>query len=92
MADQSKLISLLQELRAFLARPDNDFSWSSWEDSEVALREIDAFISVARSGAVPDLEILLLPTGPAQEISLSSGWANEFLVLANRIEAEVAHA
>ena len=56
------------------------------------MREIDAFISVARSGAVPDLEILLLPTGPAQEISLSSGWANEFLVLANRIEAEVAHA
>jgi len=92
MADQSKLVSLLQELRALLARPDNDFSWSSWGDSGAALREIDAFISVARSGAVPDLEILLVPTGPAQEVSLSSGWANEFLSLTNRIEAEVEHA
>ncbi|GAA0713284.1 hypothetical protein GCM10009105_16660 [Dokdonella soli] len=92
MADQSKLVSMLQEFRGLLARPDNDFSWSSWENSETALREIDAFISVAKSGAVPDLGILLVPTGPAQEVSLSSGWADEFLTLADRIEAEVERA
>jgi hypothetical protein len=90
MADQSKLISQLQELRALLARPDNDFSWSSWENSEAALREIDSFISVAESGALPDIGILLVPTGPAQEVSLSSGWAEEFLAIANRIGVAVA--
>ena len=92
MAEQSKLLGLLQELRSFLARPSNDFLWSSWENSEAALREIDAFISVAKSGTVPNLGILLAPTGPAQEVSESSGWANEFLALANRIEAEIGHA
>jgi hypothetical protein len=89
MSDEA-IVSLLEKLRILLARPGNDFSWSSWEDSAAAVQEIDSFIALAKEGHTPDLNILLVPTGPAQEVSLSSGWADEFLDIANRLEAEVA--
>jgi hypothetical protein len=36
--------------------------------------------------------VLFLPTGPIQEVSLSSGWAQEFLDLADRYDQAVAEA
>jgi hypothetical protein len=38
------------------------------------------------------LDVLFLPTGPIQEVSLSSGWGDEFLQLAERYDAAVAVA
>jgi hypothetical protein len=78
------------ELRALLARPENDFSWSSWADQTTALAEIDRHLDWIRRGAVPELGVLLMPTGPAQEVSLSSGWGSEFLQVAERIEQELS--
>jgi len=86
----SKLVSVLREAREFLARPDNDYAWSSWNDAADALREIDGLISRIESGDMPkrlDLEVLFAPTGPIQEVSLSSGWGQEFLGLADRFDA-----
>ena len=80
----------LLELRALLERPDNDFSWSSWPDRAAALVEIDQHLSWIRAGGVPDLSLLLIPTGPAQEVSLSSGWGDAYLAIAERIEHELA--
>jgi hypothetical protein len=78
------------DLRALLARQENDFSWSSWADQTAALAEIDRHLDWIRRGAVPDLSALLMPTGPAQEVSLSSGWGTEFLQVAERIEQELS--
>jgi hypothetical protein len=78
------------ELRALLARPDNDFSWSSWPDQAAALAELDQHLSCIRRGRVPDLSMLLVATGPAQEVSLSSGWGDAYLAVAERIEHELA--
>jgi hypothetical protein len=36
------------------------------------------------------LDVLLLPTGSIEEVSLSSGWAHEFLELASRYDAAIA--
>jgi len=83
-------MQVLGEARGFLARPDNDFAWSSWHSAADALREIDGLISRITSGDMPkrlDLEVLFAPTGPIQEVSLSSGWGNEFLSLAERFNA-----
>ena len=82
-----RLEAVLLETRALLARPGNDFSWSSWRDQEAALAEIDELIAEVRRGGKPDtLDVLFLPAGPIQEVSLSSGWAQEFLDLANRYD------
>jgi hypothetical protein len=87
------LIEVFSKARELLARPDNDFTWSSWEDAPAALREIDGIVSRLESGVMPgraSMEVLFFPTGPMQEVSLSSGWGEEFIALANRFDAAIA--
>ena len=84
-----KLLAILREVRYLLARPENDFSWSGWNDETTALGEIDALIGGITRGEIPELtslKVLFAPTGPIQELSASSGWGNEFLALANRFD------
>ena len=73
-----------------LAMPENDFSWSSWEDQKAALDEIDAHIEQVLAGVVPNIHVLYAPTGPIQEVSLSSGWGHEFIALADRFDNAMA--
>lgn len=83
------LLDIFQRARDLVARPDNDFAWSSWRDAEHALEEIDGIISRLRTGDVPErfeMSILFAPTGPMQELSLSSGWGNRFLQLASEFD------
>ena len=95
MNARQEMIDVHLQARALLALPGNDFSWSSWEDSSAALSELDGLIAVLEGGQVPrklDLSVLFAPTGPIQEASLSSGWANVFLELAAKyddVEARV---
>lgn len=83
------MLAVLAEVRVLLARPGNDYSWSSFVDATAALAEIDALSAVVRDGgAVPvGLRVLFAPTGPIQEVSLSSGWGDEFVRLADRFDA-----
>jgi hypothetical protein len=87
--NSAALLDALEETRQLLARPDNRFEWSSWHNAGAALREIDALIEGVRNGQLPDatqLRVLFAPTGPLQEVSLSSGWADAYLALADRID------
>jgi hypothetical protein len=90
-----ELISVLREARELLARRTNDFCWSPWEDQEQALREVDSVIGSLQAGDAVDLgliRVFFLPTGPIQEVSLSSGWGEEFIRLADRADAALARA
>jgi hypothetical protein len=96
MSDGKKeLADVLREAREWLSRAGNDFSWSSWEDTHDALAEVSGHIAVLDAGKLPpklDLTVLFAPTGPIQEVSLSSGWGDEFLTLASRFDAAVERA
>jgi hypothetical protein len=83
------LIDVMLEARRLLALPGNDFSWSSFIDQEAALEEIDAHIQSVREGST-NAGVLFVATGPVQEVSLSSGWGDEFVALAHRYDAAVA--
>jgi hypothetical protein len=88
-----KLISIFEDARGLIAYPGNDFSWSSWAGREDAIEELAGILSALRSGILPDelsLEVLFAPTGPMQEVSLSSGWGGEFLALAERFDEAMA--
>ena len=87
-----KLISVIRETRTYLAREANDYSWSSWNDQEDALAEIDSILAQLENGSVPDIEVLFAPTGPIQEVSMSSGWSREFLQLAEQFDEAYAMA
>lgn len=89
------LFNVLREARTLLALPDNDFSWSSWQGTEAAIREIDDLMLRVESGSLPprlDLEVLFAPTGPIQEVSVSSGWGQDFIRLADRFDAAAEDA
>ena len=76
-----ELVDVLRECRALLARPDSDYLWSSWEDADAALEEIDGIIASIEQGEPLSQwwSVIFAPTGPMQEVSLSSGWGDEFL-------------
>ena len=95
MPQVATLLLVLEEARALLAAADNDFAWSSWRDREDALGEIDTILSELRAGILPNaltLNVLFAPTGPLQEVSLSSGWGDAFIALAERFDAAMASA
>ena len=90
MARLDGLITVMSEIRELLASPDNDFAWSSWRDQEAALAGIDGLIGQLRQGSLPALSSLFAPTGPIQEVSISSGWGERFLALAERLDTELS--
>jgi hypothetical protein len=90
---KESLLEVLRETRALLARPDNDFNWSSWESAADALAELDGFISHIEAGRSFDgskLSILFAPTADIQEVSVSSGWGDEFCRIAERFDSAFA--
>jgi hypothetical protein len=89
--DTAALLAVLDDVRALLALPDNDYSWSSFGDAEAALAELAGLRAgvVAGSPDVFTLRVLFAPTGPIQEVSLSSGWGHEFLAVAERFDAAI---
>jgi hypothetical protein len=79
-----ELIDVFEKAREFVLREGNDFSWSGWDDRDEALVEIHNILAAIGSGEVPtNARVLFLPTGPLQELSLSSGWGDEFIALAS---------
>jgi hypothetical protein len=84
-----ELVDVLRECRALLARPDSDYLWSSWEDADAALEEVDGIIAAIELGEPLSRwwSVIFAPTGPMQEVSLSSGWGDEFITLADRWDA-----
>jgi hypothetical protein len=86
------LISVLNEAITRLVMPDNDFNWSRWSGAGEAVSEIKSHITSIQSGDLSrtwDLSILFGATGPIQEVSMSSGWGDEFLTLAKRFDDAV---
>jgi hypothetical protein len=86
--DRENLVEVLRQARDLLSRPENDFLWSSWENAQHATREIDRLIAEVAGGGLPGdaLQSVFAPSGPLQEVSLGSGWAEEFLTLAARFD------
>lgn len=88
--DRAELLAVLQTARRLLAQPANDFVWSDWAGRDAALAEIDGLIARITGGDLPpqlEVSVLFAPTGPIQEVSLSSGWAQTFLALGERFDA-----
>ena len=82
------LLTVLDEVKALLSMPGNDYTWSSFQDAEAAIAEIDAYAEAVRAGVRPAvLTVLFAATGPIQEVAISSGWGDEFLAVAGRFDA-----
>lgn len=85
-----ELVEILSRTRELLARPDSDFPWSHWSNSEGALREFDSLTRQIEAGDFSrkkELELLFAPTGSIQEVSINSGWGDEFLKLSEKFDS-----
>lgn len=90
MTSSELLIEVLVETKVWLSRSENDFVWSSWDSVDEALTEIEGHIARVKNGdgsRVYRLQLIFAPTGPMQEVAISSGWGDEFLSLASRFDA-----
>jgi hypothetical protein len=90
-----QLLSVLRETQAVLRRPGNDFAWSEWDNAQEALSMLDSHIAAIEQediSRLSELSLLFAPTGSIQEVSVSSGWGEEFLGLAARFDKAAAKA
>lgn len=85
--DQQALLKVLEDVRLFTSESED----SGWAHTNLA--NIDALLDLAinelQNGRLPnlsDLRLLFAPTGSLQETSLSNGWANTFLMLAEEFD------
>ena len=93
MSAKAKLLEVLTETRGLLSLRTNDFIWSSWEDAEAALEEINDFIYKIDNDLKFDrltLRALYAATGSIGEVALSSGWADEYLKVASKFDTAIA--
>src|ERR1700710_1394807 len=84
---QEALLDVLREARELLSRSGNDFSWSRWKSEKDAVADIDGLIGridAAETIRLIEIHALFAPTGSLQEVSIDSGWGDQFLDLAAR--------
>lgn len=87
---KEELLKILRETRALLELPENDFGWSSWNNARDALAELDPLMANVASGRHFDftkLSTLYAPTGCIQEVSISSGWGQKFVEIAEKFDS-----
>jgi hypothetical protein len=84
------LLDVLRQTRRKIAQSQN-FVDSHWSDRAAALAEFEALLRQIGSGVLPkaELDVLFAPTGALRQLSVSNGWAYQFLVLASRYEAAI---
>jgi len=87
-----RLIDVLMDVRNIIQKTESNMVWSSYNSEDELLRILDnhmvRLITVDFS-KVDELVSLFLPTSDLQEISISSGWGDEYLILADRFDKAI---
>lgn len=94
MSNNAELAAVLRRIAELIGRDDVDTGWSSYEADELR-SEIGSSLQKAETGLPFDgaerghLPYLFAATGPLQETAMSSGWAYEYLALADRFDKAI---
>jgi hypothetical protein len=87
-----KIIGILNEIVQILRLGQTDVAWSHYDTVDEAVADLNAHVERLRSGDLSgmfDLRMLFAPTGSLQEISINSGWGDEFLVISEQFDKAV---
>ena len=86
---RDQVLAVLDEVIDRLGRPDADYSYSSFISPESGIAEVDGYREQFRAGVLRPgtLPLLFAPTGPIQEVAISSGWGDRFCELAAQLDA-----
>ncbi|MFF3569021.1 hypothetical protein [Nocardia jiangxiensis] len=89
--DRDEVVRILETAIDVVALPDTDVSWSGHDEPAQVITELRDLIRRISppgpdSATTRQISLLFAPTGAVQEISISSGWGEGFLLLAERMD------
>ena len=90
--NETVLIELLESVKKLILEPITDISWSTFDTKDELIIEIDAHIKKLKLrdfSKIKDLILLFAPTSDFQEISLSSGWGNQYLNISESFDIAI---
>ena len=85
----AEAIKQISRLKILLSLPTTNVIWSNYNSADEAIKDLEDIekgLKGSDKNAVDRLCFLLAPTGSLQEISISSGWENEYLEIATALE------
>lgn len=83
-----ELIEVINKVKAKIS-DDSDMMWTHYENATKLRDELEAYTQKLRNGDMGSMErikLLFLPTASLQEHSISNGWADEYLILAEKFD------
>jgi hypothetical protein len=92
------MAAVLRRTVQLLSLPDADVSLTRYESADELRNEFAAHLHRVEDGAdlsdgeLLSLQMLFAPTSSLQDVSIGSGWGEEFLALADRFDEAVASA
>ena len=90
--NETALIEILEAVKKLILEPSTDLSWSNFDSKDELILKIDSHIQKLKLedfSEVKDLILLFAPTSDFQEISLSSGWSNQYLNISERFDIAI---
>lgn len=87
--DLTALLRVLDEVMGIVTAFPQDTTWSRWATADSMIAELCDHADRLRAGdlsMVRELSFLFAPTGSLQEVSLSSGWGERFVAVAERFD------
>jgi hypothetical protein len=87
-ADFQKVKAILETIKSYTVK-DTDVIWAGYDNVDDFLTELNEYIEQMNScdfDALGKLELNFVPTSSYQELSISNGWGDYFLKLANQFD------
>jgi hypothetical protein len=88
MNEIQSMVDIIQIIRTNITN-ETDVIWAGYNDPKELQDEIEKELNELRNGNLEMMEkfkLRFLPTATFQELSLSNGWGDEFIILANRFD------
>ncbi|MBD3215557.1 MAG: hypothetical protein GF311_23305 [Candidatus Lokiarchaeota archaeon] len=84
-----KIINIIELIKEFIINIESDLTWSNYKSEKEILIELDTMIQEFEEenfSRLLDLQAHFAPASEFQEISISSGWSEEFIVISKMFE------
>lgn len=88
LKDFQNIADILKQLKGFITQKTNTF-WTGFESANAFLEELNRDIERIEACDFEALEKVMIefaPTGTYQELSLSNGWSDDYIKLANKFD------
>ena len=88
----AELINIIEMVKTIIKWPETNITYSTFNTKEEVIIELDTHLQKLKKedfSKIEDLIILFAPTSDLQEISIDSGWSEQFLSIAKRFDSAI---